>query len=415
MTLFRLNERRSIENPAVPITDLSLLSLFGGSPTDSGIPVNERTAHAMSAVYRGTALISGLCGALPLQVVDEETKKPIPNSLLANPHPDMTALEIWRMSGAHRCLWGNSYTQKVYNKRGVIVELWPITPDRVTPGRGRPTADNPSGKVFKVIDDSGQPQPLTSREIMHTLAWGFDPVCGISPIRAAAQAVGMSLGAERYAAKLFGSGNLIAGLLQTDAKLTQQDAEKLQRRWAERVGGLDNAHKVPVLDSGAKFTSMTMPSKDAEMLASRDFQVTELCRFFGIPPFLMFQTEKTTSWGTGLEQQAMGFKAFDLHPIWLAPTEQRATKELLLPGQLARYDMDEIMRGDSIARAEYYRVMFELGAFSPNDILAMEGKPAREGGDKYQEPVTDLAVDSPLGTDPVLGGTSLGPSDTGKK
>jgi HK97 family phage portal protein len=410
VTLFKIFERRSIENPAVPLTDLSLLSLLGGTTTDSGIAVTERTAHVMSAVYRATALVSGLAGALPLQVVGETDKQPITNTLLADPHPDMTDLEIWRMNAAHRCLWGNGYTQKIYNKRGVVVELWPITPDRVTPGRARPTTANPSGKVFKVIDDSGQAVPMTSREIMHTTAWGNDPVCGISPVRAAAQAVGVSLAAEKYGAKLFGSGNLMSGLLQTDAKLTQQQAESLQRRWAEKVGGLDNAHKVAVLDAGAKFQSMTMPNDDAELLASRDFQVTELCRFFGVPPYLMFQTEKTTSWGSGLEQQARGFTQFDLHPIWLAPLEKRITKELLEPGQIARYDMSQLMRGDSIARAEYYRVMWELGAFNANEIRGYEDLPPRDGGDRYQEPMAQITNTSPLGTDPVLGGSSLGPS-----
>jgi HK97 family phage portal protein len=223
----------------------------------------------------------------------------------------------------------------------------------------------------------------------------------------------MALGAERYAAKLFGSGNLMAGLLQTDAKLTQQQAEALQQRWAQRVGGLENAHKVPVLDSGAKFTSMTMPNDDAEMLASRDFQITELCRFFGVPPYLMFQTEKTTSWGSGLEQQARGFTQFDLHPIWLAPLEKRITKELLEPGQIARYDMSQLMRGDSIARAEYYRVMWELGAFNANEIRGYEDLPPRDGGDRYQEPMAQITNTSPLGSDKVLGGGSIGPSDTG--
>ncbi len=799
MSLFKLFERRSLENPAMPLTDAGLLSVLGGMPTDSGIAVTERTAATMAAVYRGVALISGLAGSLPLQVLDRATKKPVDNPLLDEPHPDMPIGEIGRLSAAHRCLWGNSYIQKVYNRRGAVKELWPIAPDRVTPGRIAPNPANPSGKVFAVVDDYGVTQPLTGREILHTSVWGIDPVCGISPVRMAAQAVGLALGAERYGAKLFGSGNLIAGLLTTDAKLTSSDAERLQRRWSERVSGLDNAHKVPVLDSGAKFQALTMPNDDAELLASRDFAVTELCRFMGIPPYLMFQTEKTTSWGclpgdalvfttsgpkaiedvepgeqvwsysdggmvpakvtawhmtgykrlltirtatrelrvtanhrvpvrryfgkadgrlpgncrwetvevsaneikpgdhllvpnglhdgdrtvapngreltvramelcglytgdgsadknrveiahavndphmpyyresirsefdvepytdkrgtrsrfssadarslfecgftgkahtkrvpgwvfrlteklrlaflrgyldadggiargvvsfascnqalledvrhlcisvgvpvgrvhlsrrggvgyikgeahvsrdkfvlnlsmtelnhrigsnhpaklanlrtepmrrklrysegwegglgttaksktpgstpggewahddirlqrvisiehgrvevpvyditvdehahyvadgvvvhnTGLEQQSRGFTQFDMGPIWLSPHEARITKELLPKGQMARYDMSGLMRGDSIARAEYYRVMREIGAFSANDILDKEDLPPREGGDTYLDPVSDLVTNAPLGASKVMGGSSLGPSDSG--
>ena len=117
---------------------------------------------------------------------------------------------------------------------------------------------------------------------------------------------------------------------------------------------------------------------------------------FGVPLFLLMETAKSTSWGTGLEQQALGFVIFDLNPTWLTPTEQRIAKELLPAGIEAKYAVQGLMRGDSRARAEFYRVMREIGALSANEIRDLEDRPPVEGGDTYLQPL-NLA---PLGSTP---------------
>lgn len=414
MSLFGLFESRaSLENPAVPLTDAGMLSWLMGPTSDAGVPVNEHTAMAMSAVYRAVSLLSGLSGALPLNVVEKDSRKAATSALLDEPHPELTRLEFWRLSMVHRTLWGNSYSQKVYKRGGTIDYLAPISPNRVTPLRVTPSASNRGGKLYRVVDDEGSSQVLSSKDILHIPGLGYDGTCGYSPIKIAAQSIGMALAAEKYGAKLFGSGNLLSGFLTTEAKLTKDQAETLKARWQEKTSGIDKAHEVAILDAGAKFESLTMPNDDAQLLESRDFQITELSRFYGVPPYLMFQTQKTTSWGTSLEQQATGFVKFDLHPMWLAPTEQRVTKELLEDGLEARYDLDSLMRGDSIARAEFYRVMYEMGTYSANDIRAKEDMPPRPGGDDYMEPMNPNTTTSPMGSDKVLGGSSLGPSDSG--
>lgn len=411
MSLFRLFEgerRDNLNNPAVPLTSTALLDMLGGTRVDSGMHVSERSSLGMSAAYRCVSLISSVSAALPIKTYKAGTKDTAVSTLLANPHPDLTPYDLWKLSYCHRCLWGNSYQQKIRSSNGRIQSLWPITPDRVRVGRVRPSDLNQSGKIFEVTDDWGTRLPFTSREILHIPGLGYDGTCGVSPIRIAAQAIGLSLAAESYAARLFGSGNLLSGILQTEQRLKQEDADRLQARWRSMLGGLDRAHDVAVLDSGAKFQNMTMPSKDAEMLESRTFQVSELSRFFGVPPFLMMEQQKSTSWGTGLEQQAIGWVKFDLHSQWLAPTEQRITKEITGNNIEAKYSIEGLLRGDSQARAEFYRVMREIGAYSADDIRDLEDLQPIPGGvgKIYLQPMnfvplgTQPAEQSPLSTDP---------------
>lgn len=390
---------RSIENPAVPISSNALLSMLnsGGATTATGIMVTEESSLAMSGVWRATTLISSIGGSLPLHVMNMTTHKRVDNLLLADPHPEMTHYDLWKLSYVHRCLWGNSYHEKVKDGAGRIRYLLPIMPWNVKVGRAKPIPENPTGKVFQITLADGEKVTRTPAEILHIPGMMYDGICGLSPVRAAAAAIALALAAEDSASRLFGSGNLLSGILQTEQRLDQEQAETLQQRWRSKFSGTANAHQVAVLDSGAEFQSMTMPSSDAQQLESRDFQITELSRYFGVPPYLMFQTEKSTSWGTGLEQQATGFTVWDLHPQWLAPTEGRITKECLLdPKVEARYKLEGLLRGDTVARAEFYTAQRNNGALSANDIRDLEDMPGiGPEGDMYLQPMNYV----PLGTD----------------
>ena len=162
--------------------------------------------------------------------------------------------------------------------------------------------------------------------------------------------------------------------------------------------GLDQARKVAILDSGAKFQSLTMPNDDAEMLATRQFQVPEIGRFFGVPPFLLSDTERSTSWGTGLEQQSLGWVTYDLHPTWLAPTEQRITKELIPNTTYAKYKVEGLLRGDSGARAAFYTALRGIGVLNADEIRELEDRPPIPGGKgkTYLQPLNF----APLGSKP---------------
>lgn len=411
MSLFGLFERRSsVENPAIPLTSASLVSLLGGTAGEAGVPVSETGSLHMPAVWRSVAVIANVAAALPLHTYAAGTRDRTTVALLEDPHPELTKLELWRLAYVHRLLWGNAYLQKVRNRAGTdVVQLWPIRPDRVKVDREPPSADNPGGKVFWIQDDSGVRQRRTTREILHLPALGYDGVTGCSPIRAAAEGIGLGLAAEKAAARLYGSGNMISGVLQTEQRLNAEQAAQLKASWKAKHSGHQAAHDIAILDSGASFQPVTMPYKDSQFLESRQFQVVEVARMFGVPLFLLMETQKSTSWGTGLEQQAQGFVTWDLAPTWLAPTEQRINKELLGTEQYAKYQLGGLLRGDSAARAVFYRAMRDTGAFSADDIRDLEdltpvGGP--EGGMRLQP----LSM-APLGSDPLA--AQSGPASAG--
>lgn len=374
------------ENPELPLTSDSLLQWLGIEPTYTGKDVNEITALGMSAVWRAIQVTCGVPAALPLHAYkpsDDQASRVRAggraDALLDEPHPDMTPFELWQHVYVHRRLWGNAYLRLLRNQLGQIQELWPIHPGRVMVGRD-------SVSMRKVYSIDGGREVLSDDQLLHLPGLGYDGICGVSPIRAARQSIGLGLAAEEYGARLFGSGSIATGILQTEQRLTQKQADQLATRWRDKATGLANAHGTIVLDKGATWQQLTIPPQDAQFLESRRFQIVEVCRWFGIPPFLMFETEKSTSWGTGLEQQALGWVMVDLTPD-LTSVEQRISRILKPQAAYAHYSLEGLLRGDSTARANFYRSMWNLGALSTNEIRAYEELAPVEGGDVRYRPL----------------------------
>lgn len=370
---------RSVESPRTPLSSSAIINALGLGKSDSGVDVNEKNSLQMAAVWRAVSLIAGTAASLPLKTYRRGSLEESPLRVLRDPNPAQTPFEFWETVYLQLLLWGNAYVLKERAAGGQVQNIWPLHPSRVKVGAVAGT------KVFTI--DGDLDAPFSTDRIMHIPGLGYDGITGASPIRLASQGIGLSMAAERYGAKLFGSGSLMGGILQTDQRLDEPSANALKQRWRDKVAGLDRAHDVAVLDAGAKFQPITMPNNDAQFIESRRFQISEVARLFGVPPHMLMDTEKSTSWGTGIEQQSIGFVVYTLRSSWLTRIEQRVTKELGPLDVYAKYKVEGLLRGDSAARASFYNVMRNVGAMSANDIRHLEEMTPVDGGDTYLQPL----------------------------
>lgn len=405
MSLLRsVVQGRNVENPAQPLTSSVLLDWLGkGWQTDAGVAVTPETAMRLTAVYRSVSIVAGTIGSLPLHGYQRQDKKRIYPDVLEDPHPDMTRMELLEFGGTSLLMRGNTYYTKKRNGAGEVKQLWPIHPARVRVGRNKPTEGNPSGKVFVVSADyngfSGAKDELddatylTPHEILHIPALTTDGLVGLSPIQTARQAIGLGLAGETFGARFFGRGMLLSGVLETDQKLNEKDADFVQERWKKKYGGLENAQEVAVLSHGAKFTPITLPARDAQFIETRRFQVAEIARLFGIPPHMLADVERSTSWGTGIEQQNIGMVTWTLRP-WLVRIEKRISKECLTAEQYAEFKVEGLLRADTKSRGEYYAKARQWGWMSANDIRELENETPIDGGDNYLVPTTHKVLGS---------------------
>lgn len=360
------------------ISDPALATFFGVStPSFAGVEVGESTALSISAVYRAVSLISQTIAQLPMRTLrDVDGVRTRINSWLDNPGgPDgPTRFEWTETVLVHLLLHGNAYLAHQYNGGGGIVALVPIHPLCVSVE----AANVPGGKLFTVTTMTGQ-KKLTSADLTHVPAMSLDGVRGLSPIAVARNSLGTAIAGDRAAARMFGNGALISGIVTPEEDLTEDEAKTVKEGLDRKIAGWDNASDIAFVNRKLKFTPWTMSAEDAQFLESRQFQVEEIARWFGIPPHLLMQTDKQTSWGSGIEEQNRGLSRTVLAP-WCARLEQRLSRLLPAP-RFVEFDMAGLERGSPAEEIDLLIKQVDSGLLTLNEARKVRNLPPLPGGD----------------------------------
>lgn len=406
---------RSLEDPQLPLTSTALAEWL--SPrTLAGVPVSEDRAFGLTAWYRGVALLAGTMAALPIKVYRKGGRERVRvATVLDNPNPAQTPFEFWQTMFCNAPGWGTAYARKLRDRAGIVRQIWPIHPSRVRFEPASPTDANPEGRLFHVRDGiTGVEKTYTARDIFMLPYLSPHGNVGIPPLRFARQVLGITVAAEETAARFYGSGARLSGILSSKKTLTDEGANKLKQRFREKAAGPDNAGDVLVLDQDTSFAPLAVPPQDAQLLESRKFGVDEIARLLGLPPHLLGSVEKSTSWGTGIEQQVIGLVKFNLSH-WAALAEQRITRELLPGGWsagtwFAEYALEGLLRGDAQARAEFLAKLIQWGVITRNEARGLENWEPLDGLDEPLTP-SNMTVISIDGTPMALGGAGDGGGD----
>ena len=242
-----------------------------------------------------------------------------------------------------------------------------------------------NGKIEYRWTQDGKQFVETDETVLHIRGFGGEPLGGMSTLHFGRQAFSLARATDRAAGETFKNGMRPSGVLTFEKWLSQDQRDTAEKKLAEKFVGSMNAGRPLVLEGGTKWQQLTINPEDAQMLESRSFSIEEICRFFGVPPFMVGHTEKTTSWGTGLEQQTLGFQKFTLRRR-LKRIEQALEKQLLTSAERAEgvtieFSLEGLLRGDSKARAEFYASALMNGWTTINEVRALENLPPVAGGD----------------------------------
>ena len=366
---------------------------FGSS--NSGKPVNERTAMQTSAVYACVRVLSETLASLPLHVykyVDNggkemQTQHYLYPILHDNPNPEMTSFVFRETLMSHLLIWGNAYAQIIRDGRGRVLAMYPLLPNRMEVDRA------PSGALVYTyrlsIDDVQYKQETTLTlgpdDVLHIPGLGFDGLVGYSPIAMAKNAIGMALATEEYGATFFANGANPGGVLEHPGVI--KDPQKVRDSWNSAYQGGGKAHKVAVLEEGMSYKTIGIPPEQAQFLETRKFQLNEIARIFRVPPHMIGDLDRSSF--SNIEQQGLEFVKYTLDP-WVIRWEQVLQKSLVLPSEknslFVKFNVDGLLRGDYAKRMSGYALARQNGWMSTNDIREMENMnqiPAEEGGDLY--------------------------------
>ena len=391
-SLFGFGQAR--DKPVDKAADAGYSFLFGR--TTSGKPVNERTAMQTTAVYACVRILAEAVASLPLHVYeyqDDGGKKlvhdhPLYYLLHDEPNPEMTSFVFRETLMSHLLIWGNAYAQIIRDGAGRVLGLYPLLPDKMEVQR------DDRGNIYYVYSRNSDENPmfkeygnikLKAEDVLHIPGLGFDGLIGYSPIAMAKNAVGMTLACEEYGASFFANGANPGGVLEHPGVL--KDPSKVRESWNSVYRGVNNAHKIAVLEEGMKYQQIGIPPEEAQFLETRKFQINEIARLYRIPPHMVGDLDKSSF--SNIEQQSLEFVKYTLDP-WVIRWEQSLQRSLFLPGEKGKYfiklNVDGLLRGDYQSRMNGYAVGRQNGWFSANDIREMENMnpiPDEEGGNLY--------------------------------
>lgn len=371
------------------LTAEELMNTLGLAATSAaGVAVTPDSAIRVATVYGCVSLLAGAIMTLPLPVYERvgDSRKRADHEywwmLNEQANPDMTAATAWQCLVSSRKFYGDAFAEllRASSVSSRVIGWKPLHPLNVQPFR----AEN-DRVYYRVQPAKGAAYVLDSADMIHLPSLGFDGLTSPSPITfAAREAIGTSIAAERHTARFFAGGATFDYALKTASNLKTEQIDQLRTSLLARV---QNGGRGPlILSGGLEPAQISVNSKDAEILATRLFSVEEICRIFGVPPFMVGHNEKTTSWGSGIEQMSIAFVRYTLQRDLTLIAQEFNRK--LWPTR-ARYFVEHLTaaleRGDLKSRFEAYRIAVgragEPGWTSPNEVRRLENMPPVDGGD----------------------------------
>jgi HK97 family phage portal protein len=364
--------------------------------------VTADSAMRLSAVYGCVRVLAETMACLPFTLYKkrEDGGKDIVTDhwlyrlIARRPNNWQTPFEWMEMLEAHLALRGNAYNYIDADSRGEIRQLIPLHPDRVT----LELLTNGSFR-YKYVDRNGNTVYYSRHELWHLRGMSSDGYSGISVLGAASQTIATGLSAQSYGNKFFANdARPSGGWIEFAGNFRDKPArQKFRDDWQENQGA-ENRGKVAVLENGMKYHEVGLTNKDSQFIEVTNANVPAVCRYFRMPPHMIQDLTRSTN--NNIEWQSLEFVKFTMTP-W-AERWESSIEYSLLPDDTdleCEFDFDNLERGDTAARSEYYTAGINAGWLVRNEARKKENMNPLPGLDEPLEPMN-------------MGGS---PADTKKK
>lgn len=359
--------------------------------TKAGTSIGPRRALGLSNWYSGVRYLAETVSSLPIHSYrdtrDGRDRRADP-PWLARPDvelPWQQLVEFWMMSLLHK---GNAYSWKLRNMADQVVGLRELHPDCVTVGQA------PDGTKRFLIDED--PTPYSTRDVLHIPGLAYDGRVGINPIQYQAETLGGIVAAEDYAGRFFGAGTHLGGVITVGGPLTKEQREATADEWRAFHEGLVNAHKTGVLSNGSRYERISLNAADAQLIESRKYGTTEIAQILRIPPHKLYDLDRATF--SNIEHQSIEAVVDSIRP-WAVRLEAHINfdPDLVPRGSFVEFQLEGLLRGDSVARATFYSQLINAGVMSPYTGARLENLPAPPELNYYLRPLAMAVIKPGIG------------------
>lgn len=385
--IFKSNSTRQIEQLQKEISELKTVNsnkravmpsfISNALSYNSSSNFNTSKSLELSAVYRCVNLISSTIASLKLELFEVKdgyqyrVDNTLSNLLSHEPHPKMGAYNFFSLIVQQMLLKGNAFVFINRDTANNIIDLQLLNTDNVTIN-----AEN----TYSVL---GYPKPINARNIINICNYSIDGVNGISTISYAAKALELAYNAEMQANGFFKGGANLAGIVKVDGALQDGQAEEIRASWQQAFNAqTGNPNGVAILEGNMNFQAVQISPVDAQLIETRKFSVIDICRFFSVHPVKAFDTQAATY--SNIESTQLQFLSDCIAPL-LRKIENEFERKLFLPSEIGKYNLvfnlDNLLRTDSVTTADYYTKMVQLGVYTPNEVRKKLNLQPIEGGD----------------------------------
>lgn len=324
----------------------------------AGQVVNQSTAMQLLAVYGCVNLIADSIATMPVHVVGGESD--LVPMWLERPNPEMDRVDFMSAVMVSLLLDGTAFIPVMRDRSNRPMSMTVLDPTRVHMHRR-------DGVVQVMVD--GQPAPLDMLIVRGLMLPGS--LRGVSPVEHARQIIGLGLGAQDQAARFFGQGAVIPGVIQTSGSLTKEQMREIRDQWLQSHGGSRRSHLPVVLTGDAKWQGITMTQEQAQFLETRRYTDAQIAgQMFRVDPTMLgIPVDGTSLTYSNLEQRGTHLVRHTLLP-WIVRLE-RSLSTLLPRGQSLKFNVDGLLRADLATRYASYKTAAEIGAITGQALLTV--------------------------------------------
>lgn len=345
-------------------------------------PVTERTALSLSAYWAGVRRISESIALMPVDVIEKkgsirnEVNHPTEYLLNKEANSKSIAFDFTQVLVASAINWGNGFAIIERNSGAVPISLTNIKADKVKPKMF-------DDELFWEVEiEDNKSLIVKDQDMINLRGFGTDEILGLSAIQMHRQNLGLSLAAQDYGADFYNKGTRLDGYIEYQGKLDPEVKKRIGEQWNSNYG-IGGTNGTAILDNGTKYTRLGLPPEDAQFIETRKFQKNEIATILGIPPYMINEMGEATY--NNVEHQGIEFVTYGIGS-WIEKLEQEYARKLLREVEknthYFKHNVNRLLRTDVKARAEFYRLMSDVGVYSINEIRSLEDLNPIEGGDQ---------------------------------
>lgn len=362
---------------------------FGGSPVDATV-ANSKTAFTLSAFYNGVDQLSNDIAKLPKSVKRKNGKNredysdhPV-NYLISNePNSMMTAFDFWKLIVVCMIIKGNGYARIIRNSVTARIESFiHLDSDDVL-------VYEKDNKLYY----THKGETILSEDMLHFKAFSFNGKIGVSVITFAAKQLGISIDSQNYQQTVYKDRGLGYGVIESDQDVNSDNKKMIESGFNAKMSSQDK-FKVPMLDNGMKYKSISISPAEAQFLESNKNGVLEVCRWLNIAPHKLKVLDNSNF--SNMQQQGIEHVQDSIVP-WTMRLEQETGRKVFSKsdkeiGAFIYFNVNALLRGDMDARKNFYTSLVYAGVMTRNEARAFENMNPIDGLDEILQPVNMQAL-----------------------